>query len=566
MASKVIGLDLGHSAIKATMLNGTYRGYEVVDFRSRALPLEELIEAELEDEVEEDDASTTLDGEPAEAEEAEPEPRMTLLDLQLREARKLLAGIDTDDATVVVPVRASQVSSWVVEVPFTQPKQINAILPGVLEERIPFDLDEVALYTQTLKAGPDLLDGEPGSRIQCSMARREELRGFLHELSGIGVDPRFLPVDAGVLSNLGRFLPEDADNVVLLDIGRHSTKLCALVDGVPLLQRTLDWGGRDIDAALESQYQFDPGDLEDYKQRVATLRGYQDDPEVGKMVQAVQEATRPLVALLRTTLVAFEEERDLEVEAVYLCGGGAKLRGLEDHLHEELGLAFTALPLPPAPGDVPEPGPEHAMAYALALRGLNAGKSTQVDFRIGEFAYRRNIQRMQRAGAVAVALVAVLVVIGMGVAVFNAIRLQAQDAMLMADVRGAVKESFPEVADSALVTTSGAVNIMQSEMDIMREMIETIDPANQTTAFDTLRDLSNAVPKDTKIDVNYLDIGEESIQVKAVTDKFETVDNIEAALKRSPKFAEAYAHNKDKARDGTTKFELTIPMGVTEEE
>ena len=164
------------------------------------------------------------------------------------------------------------------------------------------------------------------------------------------------------------------------------------------------------------------------------------------------------------------------------------------------------------------------------------------------------------------ALVAVLVVIGMGVAVFNAIRLQAQDAMLMADVRGAVKESFPEVADSALVTTSGAVNIMQSEMDIMREMIETIDPANQTTAFDTLRDLSNAVPKDTKIDVNYLDIGEESIQVKAVTDKFETVDNIEAALKRSPKFAEAYAHNKDKARDGTTKFELTIPMGVTEEE
>ena len=566
MASKVIGLDLGHSAIKAAILKGTYRGYEVVDFRTRPLPLEELEDSELEAEAEEDDASTTLDGEPVEADDAEPEPRMTLMDLQLREARKLLAGIDTDDATVVVPIRASQVSSWVVEVPFTQSKQINAILPGVLEERIPFDLDEVALFTQTLKSGPDVLDGEPGSRIQCSMARREELRTLLRELSGIGVDPRFLPVDAGVLSNLGRFLPEDVTNTVILDIGRHGTKLCAIVDGVPLLQRTLDWGGRDVDQVLESLYQFEPGDLENYKRRVASLRGYQDDPEVGKMVRAVQEATLPLVALLRTTLVAFEEERDLEVDAVYVCGGGSQLRGLNDHLQQELGLPVSSLPLPPAPGDVPEPTPEYAMAYALALRGLSAGKNEQVDFRIGEFAYRRNIQRVQRIGGVAVALVVLLVILGMGVSVFNAIRLQARDVMLLGDVRSAVKESFPDVADSALVTTGSAVTIMQGEMDSMREMIEQIDPANQTTAFDNLRDLSKAIPKDTKIDVNYLEIAAESIQIKAVTDKFETVDNIEAALQRNSQFAETYAHNKDKARDGTTKFELTIPMGVAEEE
>ena len=32
MASKVIGLDLGHSAIKVAILKGAYRGYEAVDF------------------------------------------------------------------------------------------------------------------------------------------------------------------------------------------------------------------------------------------------------------------------------------------------------------------------------------------------------------------------------------------------------------------------------------------------------------------------------------------------------------------------------------------------------
>jgi Tfp pilus assembly PilM family ATPase len=165
MASKVIGLDIGRYEIKAAVLKGTYRGFEVVDFVSRPVPLHELSGQELEDatgttsiEVSDVEAAResmeepTADGADPESDDVSDPPELSLRDLQLREAQALLDDLDTDDATLIAAIPSAQVSSWVVEVPFTQPKQIAAILSGVLEERVPFDMDEVLLHQHTLES------------------------------------------------------------------------------------------------------------------------------------------------------------------------------------------------------------------------------------------------------------------------------------------------------------------------------------------------------------------------------------------------------------------------------
>ncbi len=574
MPSKVIGIDLGHAAIKVAVLKGSYRGFEAVDFISRRLPL---------DEIEPRDPDPARDGEEggrptADDDADEPRPtaeegdgsrRVGLRDLQLRVAAELLRDLDTTDATVVAAIPASRVSSWVVEVPFTQDKQIAAVLPGVLEERIPFDLDEVQLHSKTLVAGPHALDGEPGSRLLCTMAPKHTLRELLADLAGIGVDPRFMPTDAGALVNLLRFVPNAPDDaaLVLLDVGHASTKLCAVVDGSPLLVRTLDWGSRDVDAALETRYAFGTRDeLVDYKHRVASLEGHEDDPTVRSMVELVRRATAPLVAQLRTTLLAFEDERGVEVARLVLTGGGSQLRGLRSHLRDQLGIDTVDLDLPPAPGDVPEPTPSDAAAYALALRGLDASRPDQADFRIGEFAYRRNIVRLQRAAVAVAAAVLVLVVAGLGLSVVKMVRLGARDRALMEEVRTTVQAAFPGISESAMVTSGSAVDVAMAEMEALDQKMAVFDPANQTTALDLLRDLSRAVDKGQKIDVDYLEITSEAIQIKAVTDKFETVDKIEAALKQHSPFEQAAAHDKVKGRNGETRFELTIPLVVAEGE
>jgi Tfp pilus assembly PilM family ATPase len=578
MASKVIGLDIGRYEIKATVLKGTYRGFEVVDFVSRPLPLHELSGQELEDatgttsiEVSDVEAAResmeeqTADG--AEPDEGADQPETTLRDLQLREAQALLDDLDTDDVTVVAAIPSAQVSSWVVEVPFTQPKQIAAILSGVLEERVPFDMDEVLLHQHTLESSATLLDGDPGTRLFCAMARKAELRTLLKELGTIGVDPRHLPVDAGALANLVRFLPQDSSSrtVVLLDVGHRDTKLCAMVDGVPLLLRTIDWGGRDIDASLQSRYRFELGEVGDYKHRMGTLSGASTEESVQAMVGSLREATNPLVAQLRTTLMAFEDEQHREVDSIYVCGGGSELRGFCPHLSRELGVTVEDLPLPPSPGDVPDAGAQHALAYALALRGLAQGRGQQVGFRSDEFAYRRDIQRIQRLGLALTAAVLLIALGGMALAVYNAVTLSVRERALMEEIRGTVQGTFPGVAESALVTSSSSLNVFIAEMDTLNAKVAQFDPENQTTAFDLLKEFSTAVPKEHKIDVDNIDISSEAIKLRANTDKFETVDKIEAAVKRNSLFALAAAHDKVKGRESTTRFEMTIPLGVEEE-
>ncbi len=572
MASKVIGLDLGRYEIKAAVLKGTYRGYEAVDFVSRRLPLHELEGEELEEAT----GTSTLsvsdvpeDADVADDDGDERAPGVTLRDLQFREAQALLGELDTDDATMVAAIPSAQVSSWVVELPFTQTKQIGAVLSGVLEERIPFDMDEVLLHHHTLESSATLLDGDPGTRLFCAMARKAELRALLKEYGGIGVDPRYLPVDASALGNLSRFLPKEGagQTVVLLDVGHRDTKVCAMVDGVPLLLRTLDWGGRNIDAALLERYRFEPGEVADYKARMATLSGVGGDDDVQALADVVQEATRPLMALLRTTLVAFEDEQHKEVDAIYVCGGCSELRGFCHHLQTDLGVPVQDLPLPASPGNVSESGASHALAYALALRGLGSGKLQQVGFRIGDFAYRRDIVRIQRLALGVAALVLIVALVGMAFAVYNAVSLSAREHSLMDEIRTTARTTFPHAAESSMVSSSQTLNMFIGEMDSLNAMVEKIDPANQVTAFDLLREISLAVPKEHKVDVDYLEITPEAVKLRANTDKFETVDKLEAAVRRNPKFQQAYAHDKVmNQRESTIRFEMTIPLGEPAEE
>jgi Tfp pilus assembly PilM family ATPase len=576
MATKVIGLDFGHTSVKAAILKGTYRGFDAVDFLKRELPLDEIHEPEpatATQSVAEFDATMTIEPVPV---EEEADVRVTLRDLQLREAAALLDAIDTDDATVVAAVPSPDVSTWVVEVPFTQSRQITQVLPAVLEEKIPFDMDDLVVHSHPLESGPTALDGDPGTRLFCAMARHQEIQEMLGELGEIGVDPRFIPVDSGALVNLVRFVPFEGAGqaVIVMDVGHNTTKLCVVVDGVPRLLRTLDWGGRQIDAALQETYRFDDGEVAAYKARAVSLvhaaapvpSDDGGDDEVQRMVEVTREATRPLLALLRTTLIAFEDEFGQEVDRIYVCGGGSELRGFNSFLAEDLGVEIQDLPLSASGGGAAEPGAEHAMAFALALRGLAAGKPQQVDFRIGRFAYRRDIQRMQRVAAVAVALVALLVIAGLGLSVFKAVRLQAKDVALMSEIRGTVMQTFPDVSESALVTSGAAVSVFTTEMEVMNAKMALIDPANQVTAFDRFRDLSKAIPKDHKIDVDSLEITAEAIKLRANTDKFETVDKIESACRARDGFEQCAAHDKVKGREGTTRFELTIPLVELDEE
>src|SRR5512139_2424076 len=152
MAQRILGLDLGAHAVKAILVESTFRGYVVAGAASAALP-------------------------PA-AEGETPHARWGAA------VKALLAdsGLVFDAAVVALP--GAGVSSLPVTLPFADPRRIEQTVGFEVEGQIPFDLADVAWDWQPLATRDGKTD------LLVAVARKEEVGALLAALGEAGVDPR----------------------------------------------------------------------------------------------------------------------------------------------------------------------------------------------------------------------------------------------------------------------------------------------------------------------------------------------------------------------------------------
>src|SRR5512138_2070543 len=138
MAQRILGLDLGASAVKAVLVEGTFRGWEVLDTARAPLP----------------------DGLPG------PE-RYAAAVRALLEAR----GWAHDTAVVAYPGTGGSTS--VITLPFTDPRRIEQTIGFEVEGQIPFDLADVSWDWQPL----GVRDGK--TDLLVSVVRKDEATALL---------------------------------------------------------------------------------------------------------------------------------------------------------------------------------------------------------------------------------------------------------------------------------------------------------------------------------------------------------------------------------------------------
>src|SRR5512138_1138705 len=151
MAQRILGLDLGAHAVKAVLVESTFRGYAVT--RTARVPLADA--------------------------EAEPSPA------RFAPAVKALladAGLAFDAAVVALP--GAGASSLSVTLPFSDPRRIEQTIGFEVEGQIPFDLADVAWDWQPLS----VRDGK--TDLLVSVVRKDEATALLAALAEAGVDPR----------------------------------------------------------------------------------------------------------------------------------------------------------------------------------------------------------------------------------------------------------------------------------------------------------------------------------------------------------------------------------------
>jgi type IV pilus assembly protein PilM len=294
-----VGLDIGSGLIKVAVIDHSKREPELVRVAVTPLLADAIVEGEVMD-----------PGIVADAVQA-----------ALRSA-----GIDQKEVVTAVGGRDVIIKKIAIE--RVKEQQARELMRWEAEQHVPFDMESVELDFQILD--PD------GDGVEMSVllvaAKRELIESKVRVLTDAGLQTMIMDVDAFALHNAFEVNHPDAMNGVvgLLNIGHDVANINILDDGVPLLTRDLTVGTR----RFREDLQRERGLSADAAQGL--IQGYDRSPHLDSVIEGRGEEIA--VGVERAAAYLAQNSRAGAMRALYTCGGGSRIPGLNDMLAQRLRL------------------------------------------------------------------------------------------------------------------------------------------------------------------------------------------------------------------------------------
>ncbi len=504
MAHKILGIDLGAYSVKVAELDAGFRGATLVGIYERKLL-------------------------PPEADE-------TALARAARTCKSLIDDHELS-AEMCATTLGGDAMLRLLTIGLTERKKIEQVLGYELESQILGDMENLVVdFVMSHASGTE-------SNVIAVAAARDDVRARIDALAGAGVEPRVIGAAAlsyAALRKRAFDAPASSPPQMIVDLGHKHTLVCVVQGESILFARAIPRGGEDVTLALGEAFKMDPVAAEEAKHRQAFILApgaVAETPSHRRVDDTVRAAIRPLVRELRQTLAAYRAGGGAQPERMLITGGGARLRGLVEHLEIELGLTagrltlaredpFVSDALRVTGDDTEEDDPLGVglPAQALGLALAAAAPVPQVNLRKGELAYKNDYSYLRgKATHLAAAVLAILLFAGVNaVASLRGLRKEAE--ALEFQLKKATIELFGEARLDGKAVSE----------ELHAGPKGGAPPLPALTAYDLLDEISRNVPASDKgkLDILELDIKPKKTYIKATAESAAQIDDLVAALNK----------------------------------
>lgn len=521
--ARVLGLDLGSYSVKATLLETSLRGSAT---RS-------VVEVKC----------------PSEGD------RLAKLRTALGE---LLSKGPLYADTIVAALPGTSVATHPVNMPFADPKKIEAALAFEVESQLPYDLTDAVFDYQI--ASQD----EKGARLTVGVVKKDEMGPVLDLLKSVKLEPHIVTHPGLAYQNLLSVLsqpsvPDEANAgaVAVVDIGHERVSVAIGKASGPIeLARTFSGGGLQLTKALAAEFKITLDEAQKWKEAHGALGEHAVGEDAERASACFIRGLEPLRRELRPTFKSYTARSRRPIERVILCGGTAKLQGLAEQLERDLQVPVANLELPMEVREAcGQTGLAAAQSYALALRGAMSGRGPRFNLRKGEFAFKSDfdsmLQRLPQLATFAGVLLSLLISSGI---VRNTVleRRDKQVDQMVCDITQKVLGKCEKNVDKAVAMLKGT------------ESPAAVIPRH--SAVNLLAELTTHMPTDGSVTFDQVVVDLDRISMRCETTNSKLMEDLIAQLKTYKCFSDVKEGKIEKSKDGSkVGFRLEIEVQCPDE-
>lgn len=286
----------------------------------------------------------------------------------LREAK-----VTTNKAIAALP--SFTVFSSIISLPMMSRKELNSAVRWEAKKFVPMPIDELVLDWKLLKDNHDAKTNATAPknlRVLITAAPKSLVRRYIEIFKAAGLQITDLETEALALER--SLIGTDPAPVMIVDIGAMATDIAVVVDGIPLINRSIDVGGNTMTKSIAQSLNIDHDRAEQFKRDFGLSSA---DTTVSQIPKTIEFVISSIVNEIRFVLNLYRSQGTGPIQRIVLSGGSSFLLNLPVYLEKTLSIktfigdpwARVVYPVELKP-ILNEIGPRFSVAIGLAMREL----------------------------------------------------------------------------------------------------------------------------------------------------------------------------------------------------